>query len=252
MSIDLECRRGARHSGSGLGQGRPCRLRGRGPGRGSGAVHRPPRRGRAEAAGRPAAARRGAAGRHRARRRAGRGHAAGGRADGVRHPAGPGQEPAQPLRVGRNKDDRFDAYVLADVVRTDARRLRPMERDSDQTTALRSTVRARRDLVGHRVAAANQLRAHLQTVFPAAAALFAGHRLGDHPGVPEPLHHPGAGGLAVAEAAGRLAEVRLLQRGNRPCRPARPAAGRAPRPGRPARQLPTPGSPSPWSPSCGS
>jgi transposase len=73
-----------------------------------------------------------------------------------------------------NKDDRFDAYVLADVVRTDARRLRPMERDSEQTTALRSTVRARRDLVGHRVAAANQLRAHLQIVFPGAAALFAG------------------------------------------------------------------------------
>jgi transposase len=72
-----------------------------------------------------------------------------------------------------DKDDRFDAHVLADVVRTDARRLRPMERDSDQTTALRSTVRARRDLVGHRVAAANQLRAHLQIVFPAAAALFA-------------------------------------------------------------------------------
>jgi transposase len=73
-----------------------------------------------------------------------------------------------------NKDDRFDAYVLADVVRTDARRLRPMERDSEQTTALRSTVRARRDLVGHRVAAASQLRAHLQIVFPAAAVLFAG------------------------------------------------------------------------------
>jgi transposase len=72
-----------------------------------------------------------------------------------------------------NKDDRFDACVLADVVRTDARRLRPMERDSDQTAALRSTVRARRDLAGHRVAAASQLRAHLQIVFPAAAALFA-------------------------------------------------------------------------------
>jgi transposase len=46
--------------------------------------------------------------------------------------------------------------------------------DSEQTTALRSSVRARRDLVGHRVAAASQLRAHLQGVFPAAAALFAG------------------------------------------------------------------------------
>ena len=72
-----------------------------------------------------------------------------------------------------NKDDRFDAYVLADVVRTDVRRLRPMARDSDQTSALRTSVRARRDLVGHRVAAANQLRAHLQIVFPAAATLFA-------------------------------------------------------------------------------
>jgi transposase len=73
-----------------------------------------------------------------------------------------------------SKDDRFGACVLAGAVRTGARRLRPMERDSEQTTALRSAVRARRDLAGHRVAAANQLRARLQIVFPAGAALFAG------------------------------------------------------------------------------
>ncbi|HEY6789535.1 MAG TPA: IS110 family transposase [Trebonia sp.] len=87
----------------------------------------------------------------------------------------PGQVKNLRSRYGSagNKDDRFDAYVLADVVRTDVRRLRPMERDSDQTAALRSTVRARRDLVGHRVAAANQLRAHLEIAFPAGAALFA-------------------------------------------------------------------------------
>jgi transposase len=72
-----------------------------------------------------------------------------------------------------NKDDRFDAYVLADVVRTDRRRLRPLERDTAATTALRTTVRARRDMVIHRVGVANQLRAHLQIVFPAAATLFA-------------------------------------------------------------------------------
>lgn len=72
-----------------------------------------------------------------------------------------------------NKDDRFDAYVLADVVRTDRRRLRPLVRDSQSTTALRSTVRARKDLVSHRVAVANQLRAHLQIVFPAATTLFS-------------------------------------------------------------------------------
>jgi transposase len=71
-----------------------------------------------------------------------------------------------------NKDDRFDAYVLADVVRTDRRRLRPLVRDTEATTALRSLVRTRKDLVSHRVGVANQLRAHLQTVFPAAAGLF--------------------------------------------------------------------------------
>ncbi|HEX2810805.1 MAG TPA: IS110 family transposase, partial [Kineosporiaceae bacterium] len=72
-----------------------------------------------------------------------------------------------------NKDDRFDSYVLADVVRTDARRLRPMVFDSEQTTTLRASVRARRDLVTHRVATGNQLTAHLQSVFPAAATLFS-------------------------------------------------------------------------------
>ena len=72
-----------------------------------------------------------------------------------------------------NKDDRFDAYVLADVVRTDRRRLTPLTRSSPATQALRSSVRARRDLVEHRVAAANQLRAHLQIVFPGVVDLFA-------------------------------------------------------------------------------
>jgi hypothetical protein len=38
---------------------------------------------------------------------------------------------------------------------------------------MRTAVRARRDLVEQRVAAANQLRAHLQLVFPGAASLFA-------------------------------------------------------------------------------
>jgi transposase len=86
----------------------------------------------------------------------------------------PGQVKNLRSRYGSagNKDDRFDAYVLADVVRTDVRRLRPMVVGSEQTTPLRGSVRARRDLVTHRVAAANQLRAHLQLVFPAAATLF--------------------------------------------------------------------------------
>jgi transposase len=72
-----------------------------------------------------------------------------------------------------NKDDRFDAFVLADTLRTDRARLRPLIPDSPATVSLRRACRARKDLVSHRVAAANQLRAHLANVFPGAAGLFA-------------------------------------------------------------------------------
>ena len=71
-----------------------------------------------------------------------------------------------------NKDDRFDAFVLADTLRTDRARLRPLIPDSPATIALRRACRARKDLVSHRVAVANQLRAHLHNVFPGATGLF--------------------------------------------------------------------------------
>jgi transposase len=72
-----------------------------------------------------------------------------------------------------NKDDRFDAFVLADTLRTDRARLRPLVPDAPATVTLRRTVRARRDLVATRVATANQPRAHLRAVFPGAVGLFA-------------------------------------------------------------------------------
>ena len=72
-----------------------------------------------------------------------------------------------------NKDDRFDAFVLADTLRTDRARLRPLTPDSPATVTLRRTCRARKDLVAHRVGVANQLREHLHRVFPGAVGLFA-------------------------------------------------------------------------------
>ncbi len=71
-----------------------------------------------------------------------------------------------------NKDDRFDAYVLADTVRTDRHRLTALTQDSPQTITLRMTVRARKDLIAARVAMANQLRAYLQSTLPGAIGLF--------------------------------------------------------------------------------
>jgi transposase len=72
-----------------------------------------------------------------------------------------------------NKDDRFDAFVLADTLRTDRARLRPLTPDTEATVALRRACRARKDLVSHRVAVANQLRAHLGNSLPGAVGLFA-------------------------------------------------------------------------------
>lgn len=71
-----------------------------------------------------------------------------------------------------NKDDRADAYVLAEALRTDGHRLRPLHPDAPETVALRAAVRARKDLVAHRTALAQQLAAHLALAFPGAADLF--------------------------------------------------------------------------------
>lgn len=79
------------------------------------------------------------------------------------------------LRYGTagNKDDRFDAFVLADVLRSDGHRLASLTPDSPGTVGLRALVRARKDLVKHRIALGNQLRANLLAAFPGAVGLFA-------------------------------------------------------------------------------
>lgn len=70
--------------------------------------------------------------------------------------------------VAHGKSDRFDAYVLAELARTDAHRFRALVPDGDETKALRTLTRAREDLVGVRVELANQLRAQLEAFWPGA------------------------------------------------------------------------------------
>jgi transposase len=74
--------------------------------------------------------------------------------------------------VAHGKSDRFDAYVLAELARTDAHRFRALVPDSEETKALKALTRAREDLVGVRVELANQLRAQLQAFWP-GALIFA-------------------------------------------------------------------------------
>jgi transposase len=70
------------------------------------------------------------------------------------------------------KDDRFDAYVLADAMRTDGHRFTDLTRDTAPTVGLRALVRARQDLVAVRVGLVNQLRHTLELAFPGAVGLF--------------------------------------------------------------------------------
>lgn len=75
--------------------------------------------------------------------------------------------------AAQGKTDLGDAYLLADLLRTDGHRFRALTPLSDETKALRGLVRVRDDLVGQRVASANHLRCLLEQFWPGAAEIFA-------------------------------------------------------------------------------
>ncbi len=75
-------------------------------------------------------------------------------------------------RAAAGKSDSGDAYILADLLRTDGHRFRTLEPPSDEIRALRVLVRTRDGLVAERVALANQLRALLESFWPGAARIF--------------------------------------------------------------------------------
>ena len=79
------------------------------------------------------------------------------------------------FRAAGGKSDRFDAFVLCELARTDSHRFRVLEPDSDETKALRALTRAREDLVHARVALCSQLRAELERFWPGPIGLF--HKL---------------------------------------------------------------------------
>lgn len=71
------------------------------------------------------------------------------------------------------KSDPGDADVIADYLRVRQPQLRVLTPFSDATTALRTVVRTRTDLVDQRVAATNQLSALLDAFWPGANHIFA-------------------------------------------------------------------------------
>ena len=104
-------------------------------------------------------------------------------------------------RAAGGKSDPGDACLLADLLRTDGHRFRPLRPASDAIRALRAPVRGRDDLVAERVALANQLRSLLEGFWPGAAALFAA--------VDSPIALAFLARYPTPEAAARLGERRL-------------------------------------------
>jgi transposase len=120
------------------------------------------------------------------------------------------------------KSDPGDAYILADVLRTDGHRLRRLQPQSDAIKALRALVRGRDDLVAARVTLANQLTALLDSFWPGAALIFSDVAspialafLDRYPS-PDAASHLGskrlAGFLAQHRYCGRRSPEALLER----------------------------------------
>jgi transposase len=70
------------------------------------------------------------------------------------------------------KDDRRDAWVLANILRTDGHLHRPLRAEGEVAAELRVTVRAYHSLVKEAVRLSHQLRACLEEYYPLAPTLF--------------------------------------------------------------------------------
>ena len=104
-------------------------------------------------------------------------------------------------RAAGGKSDPGDAYMLADILRTDGHRFRPLMPASDDIRVLRALVRGRDDLVAQRVALANQLRSLLEGFWPGAAAIFAA--------IDSPIALAFVGRYPTPDSASRLGEKRM-------------------------------------------
>lgn len=108
---------------------------------------------------------------------------------------------SRPRYQARGKSDPGDAYMLADILRTDGHRFRSLDPQTDELRALRALVRSRDDLVAERTALANQLRSLLESYWPGAVEIFAD--------VDSPIALAFIDRYPTAHSASRLGEKRL-------------------------------------------
>src|SRR3954466_10272143 len=80
--------------------------------------------------------------------------------------------------VARRKSDAGDAFVLANILRTDLAAHRPLPADSELAQAIAVLARAQQDAVWQRTDAHNKLRSLLREFYPAILAAFTDKRGG--------------------------------------------------------------------------
>lgn len=77
-------------------------------------------------------------------------------------------------RMSRSKSDSFDAYVLADAVRTDAHLFNALSPLDEESLKLRVLTRTRENIVTRKVSVQNEITTYLKRYFPVALELFDG------------------------------------------------------------------------------
>jgi transposase len=80
--------------------------------------------------------------------------------------------------VARKKSDAGDAFVLANILRTDLSSHRPLPADSELAQAIAVLARAQQDAVWERTCAHNKLRSLLRKYYPSILDAFASKRGG--------------------------------------------------------------------------
>jgi len=74
--------------------------------------------------------------------------------------------------MSHSKSDYFDAFVLADALRTDPHLFNALSPLDEQSMRLRILTRARKNLVERKVAIQNELTSALKRYFPVALDLW--------------------------------------------------------------------------------
>jgi len=77
------------------------------------------------------------------------------------------------FRMSKSKSDSFDAYVLAELVRTDHARLRPLEPNSEPAQELKMLTRDHHRLVRHKTRLLNQIEVTLKEYYPRPLEVFS-------------------------------------------------------------------------------